>query len=65
MPRLPRFFVPARPVSVPKLMQSIGRIYVQYFNAAYLRTGTLADGSTARGTTRAGRAANPSRESRV
>ena len=35
---------PRRADSLPKMMQSIGRIYVQYFNAAYCRTGTLWEG---------------------
>ena len=30
--------------SMPKMMQSIGRIYVQYFNGTYRRTGTLWEG---------------------
>ena len=30
--------------SVPKMMQSIGRAYVQYFNFTYRRTGTLWEG---------------------
>lgn len=30
--------------SMPKMMQSIGRIYVQYFNSTYRRTGTLWEG---------------------
>ena len=30
--------------SVPKMMQSIGRIYVQYFKSRYHRTGTLWEG---------------------
>jgi putative transposase len=30
--------------SVPKMMQSIGRIYVQYFNRVHQRTGTLWEG---------------------
>ena len=35
---------PRLAVSVPKMMQSIGRIYVQYFNSMYRRTGTLWEG---------------------
>src|SRR5450631_705583 len=35
---------PSVATSVPKLMQSIGRIYVKYFNSAYCRTGTLWEG---------------------
>ncbi len=35
---------PGRAASVPKMMQSIGRIYVPYFNSAYHRTGTLWEG---------------------
>jgi putative transposase len=35
---------PQLAVSVPKMMQSIGRIYVQYFNGTYRRTGTLWEG---------------------
>ena len=30
--------------SIPKTLQSIGRRYVQYFNYAYIRTGTLWEG---------------------
>jgi putative transposase len=30
--------------SMPKMMQSIGRIYVKYFNSTYGRTGTLWEG---------------------
>jgi putative transposase len=30
--------------SMPRMMQSVGRIYVRYFNAAYGRTGTLWEG---------------------
>ncbi len=29
---------------VPKMMQAIGRVYVQYFNSMYQRTGTLWEG---------------------
>src|SRR6266704_6517779 len=32
---------PKTAASVPKLMQSLGRIYVRYFNSTYDRTGTL------------------------
>jgi len=35
---------PSCATSVPKMMQSIGRIYVQYFNREYRRTGTLWEG---------------------
>jgi putative transposase len=35
---------PMLATSVPKMMQSIGRVYVQYFNAAHHRTGTLWEG---------------------
>ena len=35
---------PMLATSVPKMMQSIGRIYVQYFNSTYRRTGTLWEG---------------------
>jgi putative transposase len=35
---------PSVATSVPKMMQSIGRIYVKYYNAAYRRTGTLWEG---------------------
>jgi len=35
---------PKTAASVPKLMQSLGRIYVQYFNSTYGRTGTLWEG---------------------
>ncbi len=35
---------PAREESIPKVMQSIGRRYVQYFNFTYQRTGTLWEG---------------------
>jgi putative transposase len=35
---------PGLAASMPKLMQSIGRIYVQYFNSTYGRTGTLWEG---------------------
>ena len=35
---------PTFAMSVPKMMQSIGRIYVQYFNSVYRRTGTLWEG---------------------
>jgi putative transposase len=35
---------PKMAASVPKLMQSLGRIYVQYFNATHTRTGTLWEG---------------------
>jgi putative transposase len=30
--------------SLPKTMQSVGRVYVRYYNAKYSRTGTLWDG---------------------
>jgi len=35
---------PSLPTSVPKMMQSLGRIYVAYFNGRYGRTGTLWEG---------------------
>ena len=35
---------PGLATSMPKMMQSIGRVYVQYFNGAYRRTGTLWEG---------------------
>ena len=35
---------PMLATSVPKMMQAIGRVYVQYFNAAHHRTGTLWEG---------------------
>lgn len=35
---------PAHEASAPKTMQSVGRRYVQYFNYAYQRTGTLWEG---------------------
>jgi putative transposase len=35
---------PRFPTSMPKMMQSVGRIYVQYFNSMYRRTGTLWEG---------------------
>ena len=35
---------PFSPVSVPNMMQSLGRVYVQYFNRTYERTGTLWEG---------------------
>jgi putative transposase len=35
---------PSRADSVPKMMQSLGRIYVAYFNERYARTGTLWEG---------------------
>ena len=35
---------PSLPASVPKMMQSLGRIYVAYFNGRYGRTGTLWEG---------------------
>ena len=35
---------PEREESIPKVMQSLGRIYVQYFNYTYQRTGTLWEG---------------------
>lgn len=35
---------PSCATGVPKMMQSIGRIYVQYFNREYRRTGTLWEG---------------------
>jgi putative transposase len=35
---------PTLAVSVPKMMQSLGRIYVGYFNSTYQRTGTLWEG---------------------
>jgi putative transposase len=35
---------PSRSASMPKMMQSMGRVYVQYFNSTYRRTGTLWEG---------------------
>jgi putative transposase len=35
---------PQRQQSMSKVLQSVGRRYVQYFNSAYLRTGTLWEG---------------------
>jgi putative transposase len=35
---------PSIAASLPRMMQSIGRIYVQYFNSIYRRTGTLWEG---------------------
>ena len=35
---------PRHETSVPKMMQSLGRVYVQYFNRTYRRTGTLWEG---------------------
>ena len=35
---------PRSSVAVPKMMQSIGRVYVAYFNKRYARTGTLWEG---------------------
>ncbi len=35
---------PSAAASLPKAMQSIGRIYVRYFNERYRRTGTLWEG---------------------
>jgi putative transposase len=35
---------PSLPTSVPRMMQSLGRIYVAYFNGRYRRTGTLWEG---------------------
>ena len=35
---------PTRKESIPKVMQSLGRRYVQYFNTRYQRTGTLWEG---------------------
>ena len=35
---------PRQATSMPKMMQSIGRVYVQYFNATYRRSGTLWEG---------------------
>jgi putative transposase len=35
---------PSLPTSVPKMMQSLGRVYVAYFNGCYGRTGTLWEG---------------------
>jgi len=35
---------PSLATSVPKMMQSIGRVYVKYFNATHCRTGTLWEG---------------------
>jgi putative transposase len=35
---------PSEPMSIPKVMQSVGRRYVQYINKTYRRTGTLWEG---------------------
>ncbi len=35
---------PTKPDSAPKTLQGLGRIYVQYFNRRYRRTGTLWEG---------------------
>ncbi len=35
---------PSGPESLPKMMQSLGRLYVRYFNHKYRRTGTLWEG---------------------
>jgi putative transposase len=35
---------PSLPTSIPKMMQSLGRVYVQRFNWRYQRTGTLWEG---------------------
>jgi putative transposase len=35
---------PRQANSMPRMMQSIGRVYVQYFNVTYRRTGTLWEG---------------------
>lgn len=35
---------PAQPDSIPRLMQSVGRRYVQYINYSYKRSGTLWEG---------------------
>ena len=35
---------PTTALSLPKVLQSVGRRYVQYFNRAYRRTGTLWEG---------------------
>ena len=35
---------PGTATSLPKMMQGIGRVYVQYFNSRYRRTGTLWEG---------------------
>jgi putative transposase len=35
---------PRHATSMPKMMQAIGRVYVQYFNATYRRSGTLWEG---------------------
>ena len=35
---------PELATSMPRMMQSVGRIYVQYFNSAHGRTGTLWEG---------------------
>jgi putative transposase len=35
---------PTAPTSLPKMMQSVGRVYVKYFNDKYERTGTLWEG---------------------
>ena len=35
---------PQHPDSLPKIVQAVGRRYVQYFNSSYQRTGTLWEG---------------------
>ena len=35
---------PPLPVSLPRVMQAVGRVYVKYFNGLYDRTGTLWEG---------------------
>ena len=35
---------PATAASLPKMLQAIGRVYVQYFNTVHRRTGTLWEG---------------------
>jgi putative transposase len=35
---------PSHAATLPRLMQSLGRVYVQYFNRTYRRTGTLWEG---------------------
>ncbi len=35
---------PSEPMAIPKVMQSVGRRYVQYINKTYRRTGTLWEG---------------------
>jgi hypothetical protein len=39
---------PREPDSIPRTLQSLGRRYVRYVNAAYRRTGTLCRGTQGR-----------------